>query len=267
MDRKNEIPKYVINSIEATKLYFADSFIKHELRFPGWRACLKRYADKYDEIISSNCYSVRQLEEIHNELCVADALLEINYPYIDIIEYEPPILPCLKTIDYKCKAGNIFAYVDIKTITPKAIDAWSKFTDLKGKGLISENNEFILEQEYLGGEFWHDITTSRGRMLEYTIELEKKILESGMDVEGNMFLLALCGNGAKWHVDELEDFVHYYRTGHHRDDDGLAKMESHYMEQNRIVFSGRIDKFIYVERSLGYIQPQRIVWNVVPPNK
>jgi hypothetical protein len=265
MNKNETIPKWVMGPIEEAMTYFATSFKQKESRFPGWKACFKRYTEKYDEIMSSSQTSVRALQEIHNELCIADALLEINNPHIDLIEYEPPLPSGGKTIDYKCKAGDVSVYIDVKTITPKAINAWDKFVDIRGRGLIAPNNEFILDPDYMGGEFWHDFFTSRGKMLVYSLELENKVSESGLGDEGNLFILALCGDGVKWHVDQLEDFVHFYRSGNHRYDDGFSVMENHFIKQKGIVFTRRIAKFIYLERSLGYLKPKRIIWNVTPP--
>ena len=266
MKVNGKIPEWVIEYIEEVKLYFAKAFMQHESRFPKWQACVKKYTDKYDEIISTSKRSVSALEEIHNELCIADALLAINNPHLDLIDYEPALPNCSKTIDYKYTAEGASIYVDVKTIAPKTINALDKYIDIKNKKLIAPNNEFILDQDYMGGEIWHSFFAARGRMLEYTLELEKKIDESKLGFEGNIFLLALCGAGGNWHVDQLEDFIHYYRSGQHRYDDDFSLMERHYIKQKGISFTRRIAKFVYLERSLGYVVPKKMIWNVTPPN-
>lgn len=265
MCRDDRIPDWVLEYMKETMAYFNDSFKAQEARFPNWGKCFGKYVEKAKEIFSNPFGSLRSLEEIHNELCVADALLGINNPYIDKIEYEPKLPSCKKTIDYRCEASETSIHIDVKTITPKTQSAWDKFVEIRSKGLIAPNNEFLLDPNYMGGEFWHSFSASRGRMLEYTLELEGKILQSGLATDGCMFILALCGDGVNWHVDQLEDFVNYYRTGKHRYDDGFALMESHYVKEKGIEFSRNVAKFIYLERSLGGIQPKKVVWDVSPP--
>jgi hypothetical protein len=265
LEVNSNIPGWVIDYLDEVKLYFDKAFVQNESRFPTWKKCVNRYNEKYDEVVSASNSSVRALEEMHNELCIADALLGINNPCIELIEYEPALPKCGKTIDYRCMSGSSSIYVDVKTITPKTVNAWDKYIDVKSKGLIAPNNEFILDPEYMGGEIWHSFTAARGRMLEYTLELEQKIDQAKIGVKNNIFLLAFCGDGNNWHLDQLEDFVHFYRIGQHRYDDGFSLMEKHCIQQKGIKFTRRISKFIYLERSLGYVKPKNIVWNVIPP--
>jgi len=265
MSKNEKIPDWVLEYIKEANKYFKDLFERHESRFPDWRRCLERYTKKVDEIISNPFGSLRSLEEIHNELCVADALLGSNNPYIDEIEYEPPLPSCKKTIDFKCKHGETFSYIDVKTISPETINRWDKFNEVKNKDLFAPNTELLLDPNYMGGERWHSFFTSRARMLEYTLELEEKISKSGLGAGANRFLLALCGDGVNWHVSQFEDFVYYYQNGQHRPDDVFSKMESDYVKQKGIKLSRKVGKFIYIERSLGYIQPKKVIWNVTPP--
>ena len=42
---------------------------------------------------------------------------------------------------------------------------------------------------------WHAMSTARGRMLEYTLELEAKIAEAKLSVENTRFVMAFRGEG------------------------------------------------------------------------
>ena len=46
-------------------------------------------------------------------------------------------------------------------------------------------------------------------------------------------LLVFCGNGARWHRSNLEDFADYYHAGKHRQDDPFALMEKHHIETEK----------------------------------
>jgi len=104
-------------------------------------------------------------------------------------------------------------------------------------------------------------------MLEYTIEFENRILAAGIDAPGNGFVLALFSDGFNWHHDELEDFVAFYRTGRHRFDDGLAKMELHATETRSVTLTRRISAFAFFSRPAFAITPIEKDWDVHPEGR
>ncbi len=114
-----------------------------------------------------------------------------------------------------------------------------------------------------GGEIWHGWFAARGRMLEYTLELEQKIREAVLKGKPiTVFFLALCGTGFEWHESQLEDFVDFYRTGRHRSDDPFAKMEAHCMAKANLSLDRTVTRFVYVKRKTTIVLPERLNWNV-----
>ncbi len=93
-----------------------------------------------------------------------------------------------------------------------------------------------LDKNGLGGEFYHKYYASRGKFLDYTLELEKKIAASGKAGKDE-FVMVFCGNKWDWELDDLEDFADFYFTGCHRCDDHFAKMER-YSTRGRHEVSG-----------------------------
>lgn len=106
---------------------------------------------------------------------------------------------------------------------------------------------------------------ARGRMMEYTLELENKIATANLTAPKTAVILMLCGEGFYWHEDELEDFVSFYRSGTHRADDPFAKMEAHEMSEKGITFQRSITRFACMNRPQGDIAFKRLNWNVQPP--
>ncbi|OGW73676.1 MAG: hypothetical protein A3J72_02455 [Nitrospirae bacterium RIFCSPHIGHO2_02_FULL_40_19] len=267
MSANEKDPDWVINYLRKTISIFQERFGNNSRRFPDGEACISNYIKNLKEYYRKGQPEPvirRTLEEIHNELCVADALLQCNNPFFTTIRYEPSLPRCNKTIDYVCVLPNSsLYYVDVKTIMPESIDGWKKF--LNNKKYIPTNIEVILEQDLMGGEIWHRWYASRGRMLEYTIELENKISECGLCHESSVFVLVFCGNGSDWHVSRLEDFVAFYKTASHRYDDAFSEMEKHYLKEQNIQLQRSISRFAYFERSFGFLEPKKIIWNIQPP--
>jgi hypothetical protein len=157
------------------------------------------------------------------------------------LEYEPPLLGCAKTIDFRAIAddGQI-AYVDVKTIKPQSTDRWDQFEKARAEVWLPENVRVGLSEQWLGGEIWHGWFAARGRMLEYSLELEQKIAEGGLTTDNTLFTLAFCGDGFYWHQDQLEDFVSFYYSGVHRADDPFSQVEQRHIYVVRKLFSLRV---------------------------
>jgi len=123
----------------------------------------------------------------------------------------------------------------------------------------------VLSNNWLGGELWHNMFAARGRMLEYSLELERKISESTLTEGEAHFMLVFCGEGFHWHEDELEDFVAYYNSGAHRADDAFGAAEDRYVQERHIAMTKAISRFACMRRLQGDVSIKRINWNVQPP--
>jgi hypothetical protein len=182
------------------------------------------------------------------------------------LEYEPPLPGCGRTIDFRAMADNgQIAYVDVKTIKPEDTDRWNQFERARTEGWFPGNVIVGISQQWLGGEIWHAWFAARGRMLEYSLELEQKIAEAGLQADDAIFVLALCSDGFRWHQDQLEDFVAFYSTGAYRADDSFSEVERKYMSDKKISLKRTISRFAYFQRRQGEIRPNRVNWHVRPP--
>ena len=106
---------------------------------------------------------------------------------------------------------------------------------------------------------------ARARMLEYALELEAKIRDCNLAADKTFFILCLCGEGFHWRQRRLEDFVAFYRTGSHRGDDPLSKIETKYISDNGITLDGTITHFACMNRPQFHLRQGRLNWNVRPP--
>lgn len=97
------------------------------------------------------------------------------------------------------------------------------------------------------------------------MELEQKIADAGLASDNVISVLALCGDGFRWHQDQLEDFVAFYSTGVYRADDSFSQVERKYMTDKKILLKRTISRFAYFQRKQGEIRPNRLNWNVRPP--
>jgi len=243
-------------------------------RFPNVECLLERFRHIRNiidrQLQQDNQALINQAIEITNELCVAKWILNPERECNNLI-YEPPVQEnsgtgkVRKTIDFcaSMKSGQT-VYFDVKTIQPDKVNAWAKFEKIKERGLLPENFDMDLEEQSLGGETWHDSFSSRGRMLEYTVELEKKInnYRSG---DKTFFVMIFCSNGFDWHRDELEDFADFYSTGCHNPDDPYRKMEQFDLRQKKIKFQNNITAFCYLERPKTSLRGTKVVCPVQGP--
>jgi hypothetical protein len=154
----------------------------------------------------------------------------------------------------------------VKTIKPKPRDRWDQFEKAKKEGWFPENVQVILSKPWLGGELWHNMFTARARMLEYALELEAKIRDfKVIEDENTLSILAFCGEGFHWRLDDLEDFVSFYRTGCHRADDPFSKAEAKDIADKNITLNRTITRFACMNRPQFAIRHRRLNWNVQPP--
>lgn len=181
-------------------------------RFQQGDALIKKFEAGLELVLRDGKERFRALDETHNEICVAGALLALTDPRVLQLDYEPVLGPSGRSIDFRAvTADGRSILVDVKTIRPKARDRWDQFERVTKEGWLPDDVSVVLDKDWLGGEIWHSMFASRSRMLEYTLELESKIGEI-VDTEGTIFVIALCGRAYDWHEDELEDFVSFYRS-------------------------------------------------------
>jgi hypothetical protein len=236
-------------------------------RFKDGQVLLYRFNAAIESVLKNGKGYFRAVDEAHNELCVASALLSNKQLKFVRLEYEPPLPGCARTIDFRATADNRqIAYVDVKTIKPEDTDRWHQFERARNEGWFPENVIVGISQQWLGGEIWHAWFAARGRMLEYSLELEQKIAEAGLEADKAIFVLALCGDGFRWHQDQLEDFVAFYSTGAYRADDSFSQVEHKYMTDKEISLKRTISRFAYFQRKQGEIRPNRINWHVRSPS-
>jgi hypothetical protein len=246
---------------------FAAEFVAAEVRFSDWRRVLARFTEAVDHVLKDGRVYFSAVDEAQNELCVAGAILANSNPRIARLDYEPPLQDCKKSIDFRAAAedGSLY-YVDVKTIKPVSKDRWDQYEKAREEKWLPENLHVILEKEWLGGEMWHSMFAARGRMLEYTLELEAKIAEAKLSAANTRIVMMFCGEGFHWHRSELEDFVSFYCSGRHRADDPFSNAELKYMAQNTLAFDRTINSFACMSRPQGIIRQRQIQWNVKPPS-
>ena len=246
---------------------FTTRFQSSDDRFTDGRRLIDQFLRSVESVLQNGRKMFSRVDEAHNELCLAYAILSNPDPTVDRLEYEPKLAGTKKTIDLRASLGNgRTVYVDIKTIKPRPRDRWEQYQRAEKEGWFPENVQVGLENNWLGGELWHNMFAARSRMLEYAVELETKIAKAELTAEvGTDIYLALCSDGEHWCKDEYEDFVDFYRTGHHRGDDPFERMEAKYIKDKGISLTRSITRFAYMRCTQGDIDLKRLDWNVRPP--
>ncbi|HMJ60979.1 MAG TPA: hypothetical protein VK493_04420 [Bryobacteraceae bacterium] len=234
-------------------------------RFPDWSRLARRFREATNSVLKHGFSKFSAVEATHNELCIAEALLASEKPRFARLDYEPALNGYNQSIDFRATAENgLTLFVDVKTIQPESKDKWDQFQTAKDEQRFPDNIIVALRENGLGGELWHSMFAPRGRILEYTRKLERKIADGSLVRTNTFFILALCGEGFDWREAELENFVAFYRTGVHRPDDKFSKMELEYIRQKAISLTRTITQFACMRRTQGGVQPE-VNWNVSAP--
>lgn len=255
----DEVRDYVTRI--ATEL--AERIAHHSKRFPDGAKLLRKLTSERDRAPTNG---LRAFDEIHNEVVVALALLESQDADVRTLRYEPPLPGTDKTIDFQVEFENDHvAYIDVKSIVPKAVDKWSQYEQAQQQGWMPASAGVVLDKRMLGGELWHFGVAARSRMLEYAMELEAKIEFAKAMHPSATVCLMLCSMGFHWSRDELEDFAGFYRSGTHRPDDPYSVMEAKHLHDKQIVLSRGIDAFAFLERMQFELEASEINWRVAPP--
>ena len=245
---------------------FEDIFNGPKDRFKDGPRLIERFKAAIEEVLKNRRGKFRAVDEAHNELCIAAAILQNSNPKFTVLEYELTLARCAKTIDFCAKiADGVTLFIDVKTIKPVPKDRWEQFEKALEERWLPDNVKLIFSKEWLGGELWHNRFAARSRMLEYTLELEQKIADCKLQADKTFFALMLCWEGFYWHESELEDFVSFYFTGAHRFDDPFSKAETKYIGERKLKLARTISRFACMRRPQGDVHQKRLNWNVQPP--
>lgn len=245
-----------------TLAYFRPRFHGYEARFAGGNALMNRFSLAIREVVAQGRNQFSAVDEAHNEMCVADAVLSDSTTREATLLYEPPLPNTKKTIDFVLREANgRVTLIDVKTIKPQSRDRWDQYVRAIKENWLPSNVQFILQQGWQGGELWHIAFASRSRFLEYALEFEEKLASASYD-DARHQILMLCGEGFYWHQDELEDFIEYYRTGVHREDDPFALAEARHIQENKLALLRSISSFGCLDRRQGDIRARRINWHI-----
>ena len=237
-------------------------------RFTNAQTLITRFRDAAERLLDGGLDHLNEFNEVLNEIGVAHQILATEpAPRAAALDYEPSMSSCDQRIDFRVALddGGTVLYVEVKTIHPDFKGRWEQYRWVLENDLLPSNVHYHLDEDWLGGEFWHFRVASRSKMLQYTRDFEDRIRNCLGAEPGAATVLALCGDGNRWHEDELQDFVAFYRSGVHRPDDAMALMEKHHIQQNNIGLDRSIQHFTFVERSNQKTSPRRVVWSVTPP--
>ncbi len=234
-------------------------------RFPSGSDLINRFGAAAVQLVRAGLDRLNHFQEVHNELCVAVALVENTDPVCSLIEYEPRFPDCQKRFDFRAEFGSGPARLfEVKTIHPIAQDDWGRYESAVQTARFPDNAQLVLEREWLGGELYHNAYASRAKLLDYTLETESKTQECLGPEPNSITHLMLCTNGFDWHVDMLEDFVYFYRHGRHFNGDHFRLMEEHYIVENNIQLLRNIHYFGYLRRPTTEARPAGGTWSVPP---
>lgn len=211
---------------------------------------------------------LRAFHEAHNELCTANAILDDkSEPKVTQLQYEPTIDGCDKRFDFHVDMSEgPVRYVEVKTIHTTTQDDWEKYQAALNNQRFPKDTYLILENEWLGGELYHNAYASRTKMLDYILDLEGKIESCLSNVSERLTFLMLFTNGFHWHLEELEDFILFYLNGDHFQGDPFASMEEFVVMEKKIMFRKPIDHFAFFRRPKTEMKPNKVIWSVTSPN-
>ncbi len=250
----------------ATLEHFRPRFEASAGRFDQFERVLSRLTDALQHVRAQGRQYFSAVDDAHNEICVADAILSDGSTAHSILQYEPKLPNTDKTIDFAlAEDDGRLTLVDVKTIKPARRDRWAQYERALQEGWFPKDVQFLLDKDGQGGELWHTAFTSRARFLEYSLEFEQKLAAAAYGEKVRRQIMMFCGEGFHWHQDELEDFVSYYRAGAHRADDPFANAEARHINDNGLILRKTISSFGCLNRRQWETQARRVNWHVQPP--
>ncbi len=256
---------WFISTASAVRAHFAALFESNSERFPSADRLLAKYDEAVAAVLSYGWNQFERVVDFHNELALAELILNSATRAVRTLEYEAVLPGIQKTVDFRLvlEDGSVIL-IDVKTVRPQMVDRWPKYEEALARGLLAPGTEIELHEAWLGGELWHLKVASRERFLEHSVALEAKIRDSKSS-PGTTVVLALFSTGFHWHLDELEDFVAFYKTGQHASFDPFGKMEVHHMAENAIHLDRAINGFAFFKRAPESLSVDSGTWNVEPP--
>jgi hypothetical protein len=253
---------------EVAEQHFQAVLSSHNRRLKGAESCLNRFRSSVIRLRQHPTGAgLAAVDERHNELCVLQELLDQQDHPFSLVEYEPPLPSSDQRIDFRATNEVATWFVEVKTVHPELKDRWEQYERVVQSGHVTDGVTIHLERQWMGGELWHNKFSARAKMLEYALEFESRVRAARLAGPGHGFVLVLFSDGFAWHEDELEDFVAFYRTGRHRADDGLAKMEGHDLRMRKHSLARLISSFGYFCRPSLELMPVQKNWNVQPPSE
>ncbi len=262
-DKSKSLFRHFTEEAERTLISAVES--KKDI-FPSYSTLINRYRATANRVLQKGFSNLKDFHEVHNEVCTAAIILE-EAP-VKRVDYEPAINNCKKRFDFHVSmADGPVQFIEVKTIHPISKDDWVKYKAATEKGLFPKNTYLLLNDAWLGGELYHNSYAARGKMLDYTIETEDKIESCLMDVKEKITILVFFTDGFDWHLDELEDFVFFYRSGKHFPGDPFSAMEDDFIKNEGIHLKKVIHYFACFRRPKTEIRPNKIIWNVSSPSE
>ena len=184
-------------------------------RFPSSKNLLRRYRSCVESFRASWFTQPSSFCAAHNELCVAADLLGPRpSAVVSTLDYEPLVPGTDLRLDFRVHLpGGVMEWVEVKTIIPTDKDDWEKYEAAKESGRFPTNVQVLLDQQYLGGEIWHDSYSARTHLLDCALATEKKIEECRIDPYSTPCTLVICSSGYKLPREEVLNFAHLLRLG------------------------------------------------------
>lgn len=260
----SRVKTYASDVLSVFRAQFSDA----ANRFSSSEPLLRRFAREINNVLANGSSYFHAVDEAHNELCIASALLLNSTPRFSRLAYEPLIAGCAKTIDFRAISDDgLTVFVDVKTIEPGGKDRFDQYQKALRENWLPHRVNLILPPQYYGGEEWHNMVAARSRMLEHTLEFEEKIDSGKLKANNTVLVLAFCANSFSWHESELEDFVSFYFTGIHRPDDPFSSMEAKHINEGKIALARTISRFAYMFRPRFDSDCSKLNCDVQPPKR
>lgn len=234
--------------------------LRADTRFVGSKDLLGRFDREIATWQSHGCF--RQVIEIGNELAAAECLLSTLSQDSQML-YEPLITGSKKRIDFLLVDSNgSRSWIEVKTIHPTWVDnesGWERF--MRIAQAFPANAQLIVAKEWSGSAIAGQFIKARWSFIKRTAEVEAREVEIPRSEYGPVWLM-LCSTGQNWHLEDLEDFADFYRTGVARDDDWMCNAVAEYMHDEKVTFTRALAGFHYLARKHDAVSAHDFRYNV-----
>ena len=181
-----------------------------------------------------------------NELAGAHTILK-HIGDEDRLRYEARLAGTAKSIDFLVETKEGPVWIDFKTVAPQWQDddaSWERFERIAAD--FPAHARLVVDRAWSGAALSGQELKSRWSFIQRTVEAEQKAALLQDHERGPVWLL-LCSNGA-WHLDGLEDFADFYRTGRFREDDWSQNAIARYLAAEGIGFTRTLAGFSFLRR-------------------